>query len=63
MPKSFFSTGCVVLSRNAARSGMSPVDQNRSDTVPYVDTAKTSQMSGLRKFGQSVIVFGYGNSQ
>ena len=39
------------------------MNQKSSETDPYVETAKTSQMSGLRKFGQSVIVFGYGNSQ
>ena len=42
---------------------MSPVNQKMSETNPYVETANTSQMSGLRKFGQSVIAFGYGNSQ
>jgi hypothetical protein len=39
------------------------VNQNSSDTVPYVDTAKTSQMSGLRNCGHRPIVLGYGNSQ
>jgi hypothetical protein len=34
-----------------ARSGIMPTYQKRSDTVAYVETAKTSQMSGLRKFG------------
>jgi hypothetical protein len=39
------------------------MNQNNSDTVAYVDTANTSQMSGLRKFGHSVIGFGSGSSQ
>ena len=46
-----------------ARSGINPVYQKRNDTVAYVDTAKTSQINGLRNCGQSVIVFGYGNIQ
>src|SRR2546423_13266246 len=50
-------------SQSVARSGMSPVYQKRNDTVAYVDTANTSQISGLRNCGQSVMVFGYGNSQ
>src|SRR5579864_2587655 len=55
--------GSVALSRYVARSGTRPVYQKMSETDPYVPTAKTSQMSGLRKFGQSVITLGYGNSQ
>src|SRR6476619_805600 len=51
------------LSRIVARSGTRPTYQNSSETVAYVDTANTSQMSGLRKFGHSVIEFGYGISQ
>ena len=39
------------------------MNQKSSETVQYVETANTSQMSGLRKFGHSVIAFGYGNSQ
>src|SRR5262249_30635759 len=31
--------------------------------VAYVETANTSQISGLRNCGQTPIVFGYGNSQ
>src|SRR6185437_6289344 len=46
-----------------ARSGISPTNQKTSEIVPYVETAKTSHTSGLRKFGQYDIVFGYGNSQ
>src|SRR5579875_1253211 len=46
-----------------ARSGINPTYQNTSDTVPYVDTAKTSHSSGLRGCGHSHIEFGYGNSQ
>src|SRR5215475_16143685 len=46
-----------------AKSGISPVNQNRNDTDAYVDTANTSQISGLRGCGQSHIVFGYGSSQ
>ena len=40
---------------------MRPVYQKSSDTVKYVPTAKTSQISGLLKFGQSAIWFGSGN--
>ena len=39
------------------------MNQNSSETVAYVETANTSQMSGLRNCGQRFIVFGYGNSQ
>src|SRR5262245_6129950 len=39
------------------------MNQKSSDTVRYVDTAKTSHTSGLRKFGHMSIVFGYGSSQ
>ena len=46
-----------------ARSGINPTNQNTSEIVRYVVTANTSHTSGLRKFGQYVIVFGYGNSQ
>src|ERR1700683_4398812 len=55
--------GTVALSRYVARSGTRPVYQKMSETDPYVPTANTSQMSGLRKFGHSVITFGYGKSQ
>src|SRR5216684_3548810 len=48
-------------SRSVARSGNNPTNQNNSETVPYVDTAKTSQISGLRNCGQIPIVLGYGN--
>ena len=51
------------MSRIVARSGRRPTYQNTNDTVAYVETANTSQMSGLRKFGHSVIEFGYGKSQ
>ena len=54
---------CLARSRNVARSGMSPVYQNSADTVPYVLTANTSQMSGLRNCGQMLMLFGYGSSQ
>ena len=53
----------ALRSRNVARSGTMPMNQKRTDVVRYVDTAKTSHMSGLRNCGQSPIVFGYGNSQ
>jgi hypothetical protein len=48
----------VARSRSVARSGISPVNQKSADTVPYVDTANTSQMSGLRNCGHMPIVFG-----
>ena len=57
-----FAVACAE-SRRVARSGIRPVNQNSSETVKYVETANTSQMSGLRNCGHSCIVFGYGNSQ
>ena len=36
----------------------SPTNQNKSDTVKYVETANTSQTSGLRNCGQYHIVLG-----
>src|SRR5579864_5728595 len=53
----------LARSRSVPRSGISPTNQNTADTVAYVETAKTSQTSGLRKFGWTVVEFGYGNSQ
>src|SRR6185295_4877067 len=50
-------------SRNVAKSGIRPTNQNIADTVAYVETAKTSHINGLRNCGQIPIVFGYGNSQ
>ena len=47
-------------SRNVARSGINPVNQNSTDTVKYVDTANTSQSSGERKFGQMAYWLGTG---
>ena len=32
--------------------------QKRSETVAYVETAKTSQINGLRHWGHRAIVFG-----
>ena len=46
------ATWSSTRSRSVARSGMRPMYQKSSDTVKYVLTAKTSQMSGLLKFGQ-----------
>src|SRR5919108_2303883 len=42
---------------------MRPTYQNRTDTVPYTLTAKTSQRRGLLKFGHMLIWFGTGNIQ
>ena len=39
------------------------MNQNRAETVAYVETANTSHTSGLRNCGQTDIEFGYGNSQ
>ena len=38
--------------------GSSPTYQNKSETVAYVETANTSQISGLRHCGQRPIVLG-----
>src|ERR1700738_2471214 len=40
-----------------------PTYQNTTEMVAYVETANTSQASGLRNCGHTFIVFGYGNSQ
>jgi hypothetical protein len=53
----------VARSRKVAMSGTRPTNQNSAETVKYVLTAKTSNSSGLRKFGHICMVFGYGNSQ
>src|SRR3990172_9896917 len=53
----------VARSRSVARSGMSPVYQKTSEMVKYVLTAKTSQMSGERKFTHRNRQLGYGTSQ
>src|SRR5262245_30792359 len=50
-------------SRKVARSGISPINQKSSETVPYVETAKTSHTRGLRNCGQTPMVLGYGTSQ
>src|ERR1700747_3862762 len=50
----------VARSRNVAKSGTKPVYQNRTDTVKYVETAKTSHISGLRKFCQIAQLLGTG---
>src|SRR6202047_1053244 len=40
-----------------------PTYQNTTEMVAYVETANTSQASGLRNCGHPFIGFGYGNSQ
>src|SRR5262245_8006842 len=40
-----------------------PMNQNIAETLAYVETANTSQTSGLRNCGHRPIVFGYGVSQ
>src|SRR5438046_1479300 len=55
--------GWRAVSRMVARSGTSPTYQNSAETVAYVETANTSQMSGLRNCGQIPIELGYGKSQ
>ncbi len=42
---------------------MRPTYQKSSETVKYVETAKTSQSSGLRKFGHMPIWLGIGRAQ
>src|SRR6266571_3175419 len=61
--KSKLTIVCTETTRSVAKSGIRPTNQNSNDTVRYVDTAKTSQMSGLRNCGHTPIVFGYGKSQ
>src|SRR5581483_9952949 len=51
----------MVPSRTAATSGMRPTMKNTVLIDRYVETAKTSHMSGDLKFGHSVRWFGYGN--
>src|ERR1700678_102496 len=62
-PKITLETLFVDLSRSVARSGTSPTNQKSKETVAYVETAKTSQTSGLLNCGHSHIGFGYGISQ
>src|SRR4051812_7014001 len=50
-------------SRIVARSGTSPIYQKTTDSVKYVETAKTSHTSGLLNCGHTPIVFGSGKSQ
>ena len=50
-------------SRIVARSGIKPTYQNRTETVPYTLTAKTSQRRGLLKLGHMPIWLGTGNIQ
>ena len=45
-------------SRSVARSGISPTYQNSSETVKYVETANTSQISGLLNCGQTDMLLG-----
>jgi hypothetical protein len=58
MPKIFCAQLFGARSRIVAKSGIRPVNQKSNDTVAYVDTANTSQISGLRGCGHSHIVFG-----
>src|SRR6478609_2818348 len=53
----------VARSRNVPRSGIMPTYQKTIETVAYVETANTSQISGLLNWGHRPIAFGYGNSQ
>src|SRR5665213_1401798 len=63
VPNIFRAAELPALSRMVAKSGINPVNQNNRDTVAYVDTANTSQISGLRGCGHIHMVLGYGNSQ
>ena len=58
VPKMKYRSLFVARSRKVARSGIIPRYQNISETAKYVETANTSQSSGLRKFGHSDIWFG-----
>src|SRR5882724_2425626 len=50
-------------SRREARSGTRPRYQKSSEIVKYVETAKTSHVSGLLNCGQMPWTLGYGMSQ
>src|ERR1700712_1638332 len=63
MPYTYFASGSFARSRSVPKSGTMPRYQNTIEIVAYVETANTSQASGLRNCGQMFIVFGYGNSQ
>src|SRR4029079_17095902 len=58
----FLRTGLVHRSRSTAMSGMRPTYRKVLEIVRYVEIAKTSQMSGLLKFGQSRRPFANGIS-
>src|SRR5580704_15279410 len=49
-------------SRITARSGISPMYQNNTDTVKYVETANTSHINGERNCGQMPCPLGIGKS-
>src|SRR3954471_12076503 len=49
-------------SRITAKSGINPIYQNSSDTVKYVETAKTSHISGERNCGHIELEVGSGSS-
>src|SRR5437868_11705836 len=51
MPYTIRPSRLVERSRSVARSGIRPTYQNKSETVAYVLTAKTSHTSGLRHWG------------
>src|SRR5262245_51163567 len=63
MPKTILPSLLCARSRSVAKSGIKPTYQKTRDTVKYVVTAKTSQASGLRKFGHMPATLGNGYSQ
>src|SRR6266700_1618772 len=57
------TTRVLAESRMLAKSGISPIAQNKNEIVKYVETAKTSQINGLRNCGHTPMLLGYGKSQ
>src|SRR5579872_4129820 len=57
-PYRYFAIGAFARSRSVPKSGTMPMYQNTTEIVAYVETAKTSQASGLRNCGHTFIVFG-----
>src|SRR3974390_890574 len=58
IPYVYLEIRFLARSRRVPKSGISPTNQNSSDTVAYVETANTSHTSGLRKLGWTFMDLG-----
>src|SRR5215475_5794000 len=57
-PYSILTEGRLAPSRRVPRSGKRPTNQNKSETVKYVETANTSHTRGLLNCGCTFIALG-----